>query len=625
MDPTFRSADMDLPGPGQVIAGKYRVDGVIGSGGMGVVLGATDATLGRSVAIKFLAPHKARREGAVARFVREARAAASIQSEHVVRVFEVGTLPNGAPYIVMEHLRGSDLSQELQGRGPLAIPVAVDHLLEACEALGEAHARGIVHRDLKPQNLFVTTRPDGAPCLKILDFGISKAIDEGAPNLTSTDQVMGTPLYMSPEQVRSLKNVDQRSDIWALGSILFELVTGRPIYEAPSASALCAMIAMDPPIPLRARLPAAPPGLEGVILRCLHKDPGGRYQDVAQLAEALAPFASDRGRASATRVSRVVRQTPSASGGGMGGVAHAMTPGASGIPHVGAGSSATVDGRNSYGPPPEIWHRGQGGHGPWAAPPAALGHAGHAGQLGPGAGSMIPPNGSSPPAHAGSAVPPAMMPHGPQGPAPGTHSTWQQSTSNLTQTGERRGSSPVVVALFGVLAGVLLLGVLVLVALFALNPRPDEASGGAARPVAASRPGDGGGPGIVAAAAVDAAASALAATPPSSSSPPAAARKDAGAPGLKPAPKPPSGPTPEEIADRKRSAESRCSHQSFLLSQDKAPEHIWANNVKNQTCAPFPDRPACERTLCMRACQILSDQRCLDEVERLNRSFPPPF
>ncbi len=606
---------MVVPGQGQVIAGKYHVDGVIGSGGMGVVLSATDATLGRSVAIKFLAPHKARHEGAVARFVREARAAASIQSEHVVRVFEVGTLPNGAPYIVMEHLRGSDLSQELQGRGPLAIPVAVDHLLEACEALGEAHALGIVHRDLKPQNLFVTTRPDGAPCLKILDFGISKAIEEGAPNLTSTDQVMGTPLYMSPEQVRSLKNVDHRSDIWALGSILFELVTGRPIFEAPSASALCAMIAMDPPIPLRARMPAAPPGLEGVILRCLHKDPGGRYQDVAQLAEALAPFASERGRASATRVSRVVRQSQSGSGGGSGlsGVAHAMTPGGSGIPHVGAGGSATVDGRASYGPLP--------GGGPWAAPTPAPGHVGYAFVPNPVPGSMSPPIGSMPPAHAGSANPPAMMP---QGPAPHvTHSTWQQSTSNLTQTGERRGTNPVVVALFGVLAGVLLLGVLVVVALVVLKPKPEEASAADASPTLASHPGDAGPPGIVVAAAADAAASALAATTPS---PPLAAnRKDAGAPAPKPTPKPPSGPTPEEIAERKRKAESLCSHQSFMLSMDKAPDHSQAKQVKLLQCGFNPDRASCERLLCIRACQILSDQRCIDEMEQTNRNFPPPF
>ena len=301
-------ADAMLPGPGDTIVGKYRVDAVIGQGGMGIVMGGVDLSLGRPVAIKFLSPERAGRPGAAERFLREARSAAMIQSEHVVRVYEVSQLPNGAPFIVMEHLRGVDLAQVLIQRGPLSFPEACDLLLQACEALGEAHLRGIVHRDLKPQNLFYTQFPDGSPLVKVLDFGISKMMAEGGqPNLTATDTVMGTPLYMSPEQVRSLKNVDARSDIWALGSILFELVTRSPIFEAPSASALCAMIAMDPPTPLRVRRPDAPPGLEAFVLRCLHKDPAGRFADVAAFAEALAPYASERGRESAMRVGRIVR------------------------------------------------------------------------------------------------------------------------------------------------------------------------------------------------------------------------------------------------------------------------------------------------------------------------------
>ena len=301
-------ADAMLPGPGDTIVGKYRIDAVIGQGGMGIVMGGVDLSLGRPVAIKFLSPERAERPGAAERFLREARSAAMLQSEHVVRVFEVSQLPNGAPFIVMEHLRGIDLAELLVQRGPLSFMEACDLLLQACEALGEAHFRGIVHRDLKPQNLFYAQFPDGSPLVKVLDFGISKVMDDGGqPNLTATDTVMGTPLYMSPEQVRSLKNVDARSDIWALGSILFELVTRSPIFQAPSASALCAMIAMDPPTPLRLRRPDAPPGLEAFILRCLHKDPAGRFHDVAAFAEALAPYASDRGRASATRIARIVR------------------------------------------------------------------------------------------------------------------------------------------------------------------------------------------------------------------------------------------------------------------------------------------------------------------------------
>ena len=291
-----------LPRPGDIVAGKYRIESTIGQGGMGVVLGAIDQSLGRPVAIKFLHPLRAANEAAAARFGREARAAASLQSEHVVRVHEVGTLPNGAPFIVMERLAGSDLAHVVQQRGGLPVDFACDLLLQTCEALAQAHARGIVHRDLKPQNLFLTTRPDGSPCVKVLDFGISKAADadEHAPQLTSTDMVMGTPLYMSPEQVRSLKNVDARADIWALGAILFELLTASLPFDGPSASALHAAIAMDPPASIRQRRPDLPQHVEAAILRCLEKDPARRFQTVQELAAAIAPFATDRGRQSSS-------------------------------------------------------------------------------------------------------------------------------------------------------------------------------------------------------------------------------------------------------------------------------------------------------------------------------------
>jgi serine/threonine-protein kinase len=323
MDPTVPSPAVELPRPGDVVCGKYRIEGPLGHGGMGVVLAATDTSLGRAVAIKLLPPHKSSSPDAVARFLREARAAAAIQSEHVVRVFEVDTFVTGTPFIVMERLVGADLAQVLEDRGPMPIDVACDTILQACQALGEAHRLGIVHRDLKPGNLFVAQRPDGTTCLKVLDFGISKGATfeaEGGPSLTSTGAVMGTPLYMSPEQLRSLRDADARTDIWALGAILFELLTRSLIYEAETASALCAMIAMDPPIPLRARLPSAPIELEAIILRCLHKDPAGRFQDVAALADALAPYASDRGRLSVEVVSRVVRgsSAPLAFGRGSG-------------------------------------------------------------------------------------------------------------------------------------------------------------------------------------------------------------------------------------------------------------------------------------------------------------------
>jgi serine/threonine-protein kinase len=335
-----------LPNPGEIVGGKYRIDGTIGQGGMGVVLAAFDQSLGRPVAIKFLAPERAANEAAATRFGREARAAAAIQSEHVVRVHEVGNLPSGAPFIVMEKLEGGDLASLVQNRGGLPVDYACDLVLQICEALGQAHARGIVHRDLKPQNLFLTHRSDGSPCVKVLDFGIStpSAEDTSSPKLTSTDMVMGTPLYMSPEQVRSLKNVDARADIWALGAILQELLTTSPPFDGPSASALHAAIAMDAPAPLRQRRPDVNPGVEAVVLRCLEKDPNRRFQHVGELAAAIAPFASERGRQSAGSVHAIVplgSLPPPAGGFGMASTMDVRAPAAT--PRSGSNAIVQTD------------------------------------------------------------------------------------------------------------------------------------------------------------------------------------------------------------------------------------------------------------------------------------------
>ncbi len=275
---------------------------------MGVVVAATHLQLGQLFALKFLLPHMCEHGEAVERFAREARAAVQIQSEHVARVTDVGTLESGAPYMVMEYLLGSDLSEVLQSRGPLAVAEAVGFLLQACEAIAEAHALGIVHRDLKPANMFLTRRRDGSPLVKVLDFGISKALQDtlSSPSVTSTSMVMGSPIYMSPEQVRSSKSVDARSDVWSLGVILQELLTGAPTYEAETASALMAMIAADPPTPLRQRRPDAPVELEAAILRCLEKDRERRMPNVAELARAIAPFGAADARASVERISRVL-------------------------------------------------------------------------------------------------------------------------------------------------------------------------------------------------------------------------------------------------------------------------------------------------------------------------------
>jgi serine/threonine-protein kinase len=297
--------------PGQILLGKYRIERVLGVGGMGVVVAATHTTLEERVAIKFLLPEALRNPEAVHRFLREARAAVRIKSEHVARVTDVGTLETGAPYMIMEYLDGGDLGVLAQKRGAIPVELAVEYILQACEALAEAHGLGIIHRDLKPSNLFVVTRADGSPSVKVLDFGISKVTGMGASGsdlgMTKTTTIMGSPLYMSPEQMASSRDVDARTDIWALGAILFELLTGRVPFQADTITQLCAMILQSQAEPLRNYRPDAPEGLQMVIARCLEKDRTRRYANVAELAHALAPFASRRARHSIERISRVVQ------------------------------------------------------------------------------------------------------------------------------------------------------------------------------------------------------------------------------------------------------------------------------------------------------------------------------
>jgi eukaryotic-like serine/threonine-protein kinase len=283
---------------GTVLLEKYRVEGVVGRGGMALVLRATHLQLGEQVALKILLPDVSTPE-AVARFLREAQAVVRLRGEHVARVLDVGRLPDGAPYTVMEYLRGVDLAGELKRRGALAPGLAVDHALQACEALAEAHASGVVHRDIKPSNLFLTARPDGTPLIKVLDFGISKT-PAGAGSLTQTDTVMGTPGYMSPEQMKAARDVDARTDIWSLGVVLYECLTGRPPFQAEAFSAVVWKAATEPPPAMDPRLPR---GLQDVVLRCLEKDRAARFGSMADLAAALAPFAGDP-RAAALVVDR---------------------------------------------------------------------------------------------------------------------------------------------------------------------------------------------------------------------------------------------------------------------------------------------------------------------------------
>jgi len=291
---------------GEVVAGRFRVMRVIGQGGMGAVVAAQHVQLEEPVAIKFLHPKLARDAASVERFFREAKATTRIKSEHVVRVLDVGQSESGIPFIVMELLQGADLGRVLAA-GPLHVTSAVDYVLQASEALAEAHAAGIVHRDLKPSNLWLAQRPDGSPLVKVLDFGISKLSSHapGDPKLTETQSVFGSPTYMSPEQIRSAKKVDHRTDIWALGVVLQELLTGKLPFDADTVSGVLACIAADPPVPLRTVRPDAPAGLEAAILSCLQKDVSRRCQSLAELAGLLAPFASSVGALSADRIARI--------------------------------------------------------------------------------------------------------------------------------------------------------------------------------------------------------------------------------------------------------------------------------------------------------------------------------
>ena len=296
---------MDLA-PGTVLLGKYRIDELIGSGGMGNVVRASHLSLHQPVAIKILLPELAQSESTKQRFLREAQATVKLKSEHSARVMDVGTTPEGLPFMVMEYLDGNDLNQILRHHGPQVPSIVVDLMLQACEGIAEAHALGIVHRDIKPSNFFITRRPDGSMLLKILDFGISKTpVDFG--ELTGTQTVIGTPSYMAPEQMKNGRSADPRSDIWSMGVVMYQLIAGRPPFSGESYAELVLKVGLEPPMPLQVPLPN---GLVEVIMRCLEKDPRGRHQNVGEMARMLAPYATDPISAaqSANRAMRILQQ-----------------------------------------------------------------------------------------------------------------------------------------------------------------------------------------------------------------------------------------------------------------------------------------------------------------------------
>ena len=292
----------------QVIAGKYKVERVLGSGGMGIVVAAHHIPLGRRVALKFLAREAVSDKDALNRFLREGQALARITGANVARVMDVGTLEHGEPYLVMEFLDGADLGAVLKQRETLPIEEAVGYVLQACEAVAEAHANGIVHRDLKPTNLFLTRAADGQALIKVLDFGISKSIlPEGKDaTVTNTGTLVGTPLYMSPEQIRDPRRVDGRTDIWSLGVILYELLCGATPFDGETSSGALAAIIADAHVPMRVLRKEVPPGLDEIISRCLKKDASARFATIAALAQALGPFAPEDAQATVGRISRML-------------------------------------------------------------------------------------------------------------------------------------------------------------------------------------------------------------------------------------------------------------------------------------------------------------------------------
>jgi hypothetical protein len=298
--------------PGDVLAGKYRVERVLGSGGMGYVVAARHLQLDQLVAMKFLRRGNAGLDEteATGRFLREAKAVVRLRDEHVAKVFDVGTLESGEPYIVMEYLDGCDLSALAKQRGQIPVSEAVEYVMQACEALAEAHSIGIVHRDVKLANLFVTRGHAGSPLVKVLDFGISKVnpFGEAEHEMTRTASMLGSPRFMSPEQMRDPRNVDARSDIWSLGVVLYRLVAGKPPFEADTLGRLLSMVMHENPDPLAVIRSDLPQGFSETVQHCLEKDPNGRFSNIAELAYGLAPYAVDpvRARGVADRIAQTL-------------------------------------------------------------------------------------------------------------------------------------------------------------------------------------------------------------------------------------------------------------------------------------------------------------------------------
>jgi serine/threonine protein kinase len=378
--------------PGQIIRGKYRIDRVLGEGGMGIVVAGQHVGLGQRVAIKFLHGAMLQHREIVERFAREARAASRLESDHVARVTDVDALEDGTPFMVMEYLEGSDLSTVRASGQPLPMNVAVGYILQACEAIGEAHELGIVHRDIKPANLFLAKRAGGKTRVKVLDFGISKMGGGGDAGLTSTSAVVGSAHYMSPEQMLATRDVDARTDIWALGATLYELVTARVPFPGESVTQVAAMVMSSTPEPPSRHRPELPPALDHVIMRCLERDLARRIGTIGELVAALTPLLQGQPGPSAAHPAPI--GTPP-TGPGYPPAPHSLGASGSGA----SSSGAPNDGSTVMLPEASSSHRhsspGAAAQGAWpaqvplGAPPAAP-------SFGSGPGGAASPSGAGP-------------------------------------------------------------------------------------------------------------------------------------------------------------------------------------------------------------------------------------
>jgi serine/threonine protein kinase len=378
---------------GQILVEKYRIERVLGGGGMGVVALATHVHLEQRVALKFLKPEHVARPELMQRFAQEARAAARIRGEHVARVTDVEALPDGTPFMVMEYLEGEDLAERMQRKGRLPYLEAAGFILEACEAIAEAHALRVVHRDLKPSNLFLARQPDGSEIIKVLDFGISKMLDDEV-GLTKTQASFGSIPYMAPEQMRNAKYCDERTDIWALGVTLYELVTQSYPFHGSTGPEVVAAVMEGSLISLASIDPHAPPGVVRVIHRCMQRDPSQRYIDIAELAGDLASLvATPEAVTSAKRIARVLGVDAAQLNVGSldvqrmhssGALMPSAAPNAAPVPVPGAFSQtpAGAPGRPSGYPAPHPAHGFPGAPGtqPIQGAPGAFGEPGYAAQ-----------------------------------------------------------------------------------------------------------------------------------------------------------------------------------------------------------------------------------------------------